>query len=311
MRLCFWHMAFTRSSFYLWTLTLPWRTLIYDSANRCLAQHCGNKTATALPKNKMINQGMVKCLGSWHPSASALSALESTDLENLLFEQRLQTLHGCDMIVKDFKTWRNKKCLKFPLKLISSWRANTKVSILVGMQAGKNWSIHSLHQVCFPHSHLSQVLWWNDIILGFLASRNHRGRRRKFCGVVTWSEIGHNPNKFDLKNLKKETNSTSPREWCPDLPNCFPYTWIYIVWNIFRTTGALKKTNATIQWFCLPVSINRLTVLRCQNFAPGTMLIFEVSLYACKLRCLISDPERSATFDLWSSCFKTNFWVNY
>ena len=30
----------------------------------------------------------------------------------------------------------------------------------------------------------------------------------------------------------------------------------------------------------------------------------------CKLRCLISDPERSAIFDLWSSCFETNLWVN-
>jgi len=38
------------------------------------------------------------CLGSWHPSASALSAFGSTHWENLPFEQSLRTLHGYDTV---------------------------------------------------------------------------------------------------------------------------------------------------------------------------------------------------------------------
>ena len=106
-------MASTQSSFYLWTLTLPWRTLIYDSANKCSAQDCGNKTANYASKKQddrsNLSQGRKnKCLGSWHPSASALSAFGSRGLENLLFEQNLQTLHSCDMIIK--------KILKIPIE---------------------------------------------------------------------------------------------------------------------------------------------------------------------------------------------------
>ena len=106
-------MAFTRSSFYLWTLTLPWRTLIYDSANICSAQHCGNKTANYASKEQNDRSNLYqgrknKCLGSWHPSASALSAFGSRGLENLLFEQNLHTLHSCDMIIE--------KILKIPIE---------------------------------------------------------------------------------------------------------------------------------------------------------------------------------------------------
>jgi len=48
----FCHMACNRN-FYLWTVTImPLKTLIHHSARyKCLAQHCGSKKHTMLPKN--------------------------------------------------------------------------------------------------------------------------------------------------------------------------------------------------------------------------------------------------------------------
>ena len=50
-------------------------------------------------------------------------------------------------------------------------------------------------------------------------------------------------------------------------------------WTVSRMYNWLFEKNG-MPWFFLTVSINRLTVLRCQNFASGTMMIFKVCV--CK-----------------------------
>ena len=131
--------------------------------------------------------------------------------------------------------------------------------------------------------------------------------RNHTCGVVTWSEIRHNPNKFGLKDLTKETNCASPREWRPELPNCCPYTWIYIVET---SSGQPVLWKKHVQSISLPVSVIILTVSSCQHFASGKMLIFKVLLVWMQAKMSDFNPELSSIFDIWSSCFETNLRVN-
>ena len=132
------------------------------------------------------------------------------------------------------------------MKLISSWMANTKVSILVGMQAGKNWSIHSWlfppqpprpHHPWFPGVKKSprqkaEVLWGCDLVWS----------QTQVKQLLTW------------RIWKKKT--ALHQERMSRTPNCFPYVWMY-VWKILMIFFAVS---------C------------CQNFASGTMMIYKVSL---------------------------------
>ena len=107
----------TMSNFDLWTLAICWRTLIYHSARyKCLglAPNCGNKNSKLRfqrtrrsIKEWTANSNHIRltyftgkeknnCLGSWHPSASALSALRSRHLESPS-SSAVCTLHRYDM----------------------------------------------------------------------------------------------------------------------------------------------------------------------------------------------------------------------
>ena len=79
-------------NFYLWTLAMRWRTLI-----------CRNYVRLTCFPGKEENN----CLGSWHLSASALSASGSTNLESPFFEHSLPIAWiRYDMILQAFDTWR-------------------------------------------------------------------------------------------------------------------------------------------------------------------------------------------------------------
>ena len=104
------------------------------------------------------------------------------------------------------------------------------------------------------------------------------GRRGKYCGVVALSEIGHNPNKLDLKNPKRIKQRFTAR--VAAAPNSFADIFESMKHLQCRTTGALKTNVMNF----LAVSVIK-QVFLCwhnYNFASGTTLILKLSLCECR-----------------------------
>ncbi len=136
-------------------------------------------------------------LGSSHPSASALSALGSTHLENLPVEHCrlcMDTTRYCY-----YKPSKPETTIYWHVFKISHWNSN--IYPVEGQTPKSASEIQSWHGFwlawkgkaeactvsCFQR-HLGYVLWWNDIIFGFLAAEGGSFVGLWLCLKQVWLE---------------------------------------------------------------------------------------------------------------------------
>lgn len=192
-----------------------------------------------------FSRGRKNCLGSWHFSASALSALGSTEFEKTFPGSNVCT-HGYIMILKtpiDLENLTQDPIDMFKMSIETDIQSKGKQTsrnlkfdpsmFLVGMQAGKKWSIHCL-LLPLQAPQLSPLVTWRDLWLP------------------------------GVKKPPKPKGANSPT-----------------VSHVLESTWCLKHLHnwhfqkKHVQWISLPFSVIILTVSSCQHVACGKMLIFK------------------------------------